>query len=86
VELGRQLGIHPRMAQRRCDATMHELRLAAERWQASRGGAGIALRGWFWVRGGSERPVPGVSRPAEPAPPGPAAPPPGFAPHSPAHC
>jgi RNA polymerase sigma-B factor len=42
VELGRQLGIHPRMAQRRCDATMHELRLAAERWQASRDGAGIA--------------------------------------------
>lgn len=42
VELGRQLGIHPRMAQRRCDATLHELRLAAERWQASRGGAGIA--------------------------------------------
>ena len=39
VELGRQLGIHPRMAQRRCDATMHELRLAAERWQASRDGA-----------------------------------------------
>ena len=42
VELGRQLGIHPRMAQRRCDATMHELRLAAERWQASRDGASIA--------------------------------------------
>ena len=42
VELGRQLGIHPRMAQRRCDATMHELRLAAERWQASRDGAEIA--------------------------------------------
>ena len=42
VELGRQLGIHPRMAQRRCDATMHELRQAAERWQASRDGAGIA--------------------------------------------
>ena len=41
VELGRQLGIHPRMAQRRCDATMHELRLAAERWQATRDGAGI---------------------------------------------
>jgi hypothetical protein len=29
------------MAQRRCDATMHELRQAAERWQASRGGAEI---------------------------------------------
>ena len=42
VELGRQLGIHPRMAQRRCDATMHELRQAAERWQATRDGAEIA--------------------------------------------
>jgi hypothetical protein len=41
VELGRQLGIHPRMAQRRCDATMHALRLAAERWQATRYGAEI---------------------------------------------
>ena len=41
VELGRQLGIHPRMAQRRCDATMHALRLAAERWQATRDGAEI---------------------------------------------
>jgi RNA polymerase sigma-B factor len=41
VELGRQLGIHPRMAQRRCDATMHELKLAAERWQATRHGAEI---------------------------------------------
>jgi len=36
VELGRQLGIHPRMAQRRCDATVHELQLSAERWRAAR--------------------------------------------------
>ena len=36
VELGQQLGIHPRMAQRRCDATVHELRLATERWRAAR--------------------------------------------------
>lgn len=36
VELGRQLGIHPRMAQRRCDATVHALRLATERWRAAR--------------------------------------------------
>lgn len=39
VELGRQLGIHPRMAQRRCDATLHELRVAADCWQAARDGA-----------------------------------------------
>ena len=38
VELGRELGIHPRMAQRRCDAAVHELRLAAERWRAERQG------------------------------------------------
>jgi RNA polymerase sigma-B factor len=42
VELGRQLGIHPRMAQRRCDATVHELQLAAERWRAARDGAETA--------------------------------------------
>jgi len=41
VELGRQLGIHPRMAQRRCDATVHDLKLAAERWRAARDGAEI---------------------------------------------
>jgi len=42
VELGRQLGIHPRMAQRRCDATVHELRLATEHWRTARKGAGTA--------------------------------------------
>jgi RNA polymerase sigma-B factor len=36
VELGRQLGIHPRMAQRRCDAALAELQQAAARWQADR--------------------------------------------------
>jgi hypothetical protein len=41
VELGRHLGIHPRMAQRRCDATVHALKLEAERWQAIRDGAEI---------------------------------------------
>jgi len=34
VELGQQLGIHPRMAQRRCDATLADLRLAAAAWLA----------------------------------------------------
>lgn len=37
VELGQRLGLHPRMAQRRCDATLAELRRAAEAWRA--GGA-----------------------------------------------
>ncbi len=35
VELGQRLGIHPRMAQRRCDATLACLRRAAIAWQAS---------------------------------------------------
>lgn len=34
VELGQQLGIHPRMAQRRCDATLADLRQAAAAWLA----------------------------------------------------
>lgn len=42
VELGRQLGIHPRMAQRRCDAALAELRQAAQHW---RDGAGQDLQG-----------------------------------------
>ncbi|MFN9630141.1 MAG: sigma-70 family RNA polymerase sigma factor [Cyanobacteriota bacterium] len=33
VELGRQLGLHPRMAERRCNAALRQLRGAAERWQ-----------------------------------------------------
>jgi RNA polymerase sigma-B factor len=33
VELGRQLGIHPRMAQRRCDAALAELQQAARAWR-----------------------------------------------------
>lgn len=33
VELGQRLGIHPRMAQRRCDATLAELRAAATLWR-----------------------------------------------------
>jgi len=33
VELGRQLGIHPRMAQRRCDAALAELQAEARRWR-----------------------------------------------------
>lgn len=36
VELGQRLGIHPRMAQRRCDATLAELRREAAAWQAGR--------------------------------------------------
>jgi RNA polymerase sigma-B factor len=36
VELGQRLGIHPRMAQRRCDAALAELRSAAAGWQVSR--------------------------------------------------
>jgi RNA polymerase sigma-B factor len=36
VELGLRLGIHPRMAQRRCDAALAELRKAAAAWQANR--------------------------------------------------
>ena len=36
VELGLRLGIHPRMAQRRCDAARAELRKAAAAWQANR--------------------------------------------------
>lgn len=35
VELGQRLGIHPRMAQRRCDATLACLRRAAIAWRAS---------------------------------------------------
>lgn len=37
VELGQRLGLHPRMAQRRCDATVAELRRAAELWRAGSG-------------------------------------------------
>ncbi|MFM7268068.1 MAG: sigma-70 family RNA polymerase sigma factor [Cyanobium sp.] len=33
VELGERLGIHPRMAQRRCDATLAELRQLAAAWE-----------------------------------------------------
>lgn len=33
VELGRRHNIHPRMAQRRCEATLEELRRAAAAWQ-----------------------------------------------------
>lgn len=33
VELGERLGIHPRMAQRRCDATLAELRQMAAAWE-----------------------------------------------------
>lgn len=36
VELGQRLGIHPRMAQRRCDASLAELRRAAAAWQRPR--------------------------------------------------
>ncbi|MEB3334654.1 MAG: sigma-70 family RNA polymerase sigma factor [Cyanobacteriota bacterium] len=32
VELGRQLGLHPRMAERRCNAALRQLREAADRW------------------------------------------------------
>ena len=32
VELGRQLGLHPRMAERRCSAVLRQLRTDAERW------------------------------------------------------
>jgi len=34
VELGKRLGIHPRMAQRRCDATLAELRQRAAAWES----------------------------------------------------
>jgi RNA polymerase sigma-B factor len=34
VELGQQLGWHPRMAQRRCDAALAGLRAAARQWQS----------------------------------------------------
>lgn len=52
VELGHQLGIHPRMAQRRCDATLAELQEAARRWRQSggaeeRGKLGAAEPGVF---------------------------------------
>jgi RNA polymerase sigma-B factor len=36
VELGQRLGIHPRMAQRRCDAALAELRKAAAAWEVNR--------------------------------------------------
>jgi len=36
VELGQRLGIHPRIAQRRCDAALAELRKAAATWQVNR--------------------------------------------------
>jgi RNA polymerase sigma-B factor len=32
VELGRQLGLHPRMAERRCHAALRQLREAADTW------------------------------------------------------
>jgi len=32
VELGRQLGLHPRMAERRCQAALRQLREAADAW------------------------------------------------------
>lgn len=37
VELGAELGMPARQAQRRCTATQHRLRLAAEAWRAARG-------------------------------------------------
>lgn len=33
VELGRQLGLHPRMAERRCTAALRQLRAEAESWR-----------------------------------------------------
>ncbi|MFN9546197.1 MAG: sigma-70 family RNA polymerase sigma factor [Cyanobacteriota bacterium] len=33
VELGRQLGLHPRMAERRCNACLRQLRTEAETWR-----------------------------------------------------
>ncbi|MFN9646095.1 MAG: sigma-70 family RNA polymerase sigma factor [Cyanobacteriota bacterium] len=33
VELGQRLGIHPRMAERRCNATLRQLRLQADSWR-----------------------------------------------------
>jgi RNA polymerase sigma-B factor len=33
VELGQRLGIHPRMAERRCHATLRQLRLQADTWR-----------------------------------------------------
>lgn len=37
VELGRELGIHPRMAERRCNAALRQLRTEAETWRQARG-------------------------------------------------
>jgi RNA polymerase sigma-B factor len=36
VELGRELGIHPRMAERRCNAALRQLRTEAETWGQGR--------------------------------------------------
>ena len=36
VELGRELGLHPRMAERRCNAALRQLRTQAETWRQSR--------------------------------------------------
>jgi RNA polymerase sigma-B factor len=41
VELGRQLGIPPRQAQRRCDATLREVKQAADLWRREHGGPQI---------------------------------------------
>jgi RNA polymerase sigma-B factor len=45
VELGHRLGIHPRMAQRRCDATLADLQEAARRWREAGGTSGAGFAG-----------------------------------------
>ena len=45
VELGHRLGIHPRMAQRRCDATLAQLQEEARRWREAGGKAGAGSAG-----------------------------------------
>ncbi|MEB3316530.1 MAG: sigma-70 family RNA polymerase sigma factor [Cyanobacteriota bacterium] len=36
VELGRERGLHPRMAERRCNAALRQLRMEAESWRQAR--------------------------------------------------
>jgi RNA polymerase sigma-B factor len=45
VELGRELGIHPRMAQRRHDASLAQLQEAARRWRTQQAEAAAGTAG-----------------------------------------
>jgi len=54
VELGRQHGLHPRMAERRCNAALRQLKALAEGWQHSPGSASASASGGSGNEGAPE--------------------------------